>query len=241
MAINIYSVKKAVQDKGWQLLSSEYKNLTEPMEFQCPNGHVITTSYGEWREIPECDECEGAKILLASTIDHPRQGVFRTLSLDASSNVTGYALFDDEDLIAFGAIFLDGQVTERINQVKKWLQLSLDEWKPTIVVLEDIHLHVGERIEDAKVTIYNRLARLQGVLLDTLYESQIKESLLYASQWRKTNRIKGQKREEQKQKGIARVKELYKIDVREDEAEAILLGRAAIINKKNEENEWGQL
>jgi len=39
MPINIYSVANHLQENGWQLISTEYKNLNTELEMICPAGH----------------------------------------------------------------------------------------------------------------------------------------------------------------------------------------------------------
>ena len=39
MAINIYSVANHLDQEGWRLISTEYKNLKTELEMECPKGH----------------------------------------------------------------------------------------------------------------------------------------------------------------------------------------------------------
>ena len=52
--------------------------------------------------------------------------------------------------------------------------------------------------------------------------------------WRKHSAIKGRKRAEIKESAIVKVKELYDLDVSEDEAEAILIGEWSAVNISGE-------
>ena len=57
MAINIYTVQADVEQAGWQLISTTYKNLKTLMQFKCPQGHNVETTYDEWRKYKICPEC----------------------------------------------------------------------------------------------------------------------------------------------------------------------------------------
>ena len=37
--ITLDQIKQAIEQDRWKLLSTEYKNLTTQMTFECPNGH----------------------------------------------------------------------------------------------------------------------------------------------------------------------------------------------------------
>jgi len=37
--ISIYSVKNALEEEGWELISDTYKNLKTELEMKCPHGH----------------------------------------------------------------------------------------------------------------------------------------------------------------------------------------------------------
>lgn len=38
--INIYSVKNALEEENWKLVSDTYKNLKTPLDMICPAGHL---------------------------------------------------------------------------------------------------------------------------------------------------------------------------------------------------------
>ena len=74
--------------------------------------------------------------------------------------------------------------------------------------------------------VYEVLAKLAGSLEIMLYESGYFVNVVKASEWRKRVGIKGRKRADVKKEAIELVKELYNLDVTEDECEAILMARA---------------
>ena len=57
MPINIYSIQNHLESEGWKLLSTAYKNLDTELEMICPQGHIQTQTYRQWRKHPICDTC----------------------------------------------------------------------------------------------------------------------------------------------------------------------------------------
>lgn len=90
--------------------------------------------------------------------------------------------------------------------------------------------------------MYNALCRLQGVLLDTLYEKQIPCGLAYAGEWRKFCGInEGSGRENKKKLAQDKVKLWYQQDCTQDEADAICIGKYFWnYYKNNKKSSWGE-
>ena len=57
MPINFYSVSNHLQQEGWKLISTEYKNLDTELEMICPAGHTQHQTYKQWRKHPLCEQC----------------------------------------------------------------------------------------------------------------------------------------------------------------------------------------
>ena len=74
--------------------------------------------------------------------------------------------------------------------------------------------------------VYEVLAKLAGSLEIMLYESGFLVNVVKASEWRRRVGIKKRNRADVKKEAIDMVKELYDLDVSEDEAEAVLFARA---------------
>ena len=74
--------------------------------------------------------------------------------------------------------------------------------------------------------VFEVLAKLAGSLEIMLYESGYLVNVVKASEWRRRVGIKNRKRADVKKEAIEMVKELYGLDVSEDESEAILFARA---------------
>ena len=247
MAINIYTVANHLEEEGWQLISDKYKNLDTELEMICPKGHKQLRTYKDWRKHPVCEIClvgdpfKGKK----NNVPIKKIDTYRILALDAATNVTGYAVYDNEQLVAYGTFKADAnkESTERINEVKLWLEAAVKKWQPDYVGIENIQLQsykAGRGIEQLQVETYRVLANLQGVLADTLYELEIPHSFAYSVEWRKYCSInEGTGRENKKKQAQAKVKIWYGQDCTQDEADAICLGKYFCYKVKTKTS-WGE-
>lgn len=245
MPINIYSVSNHLESEGWQLLSETYKNLNTELEMRCPEGHIQKQTYGEWRKRPICEQCIAGDPYKVKKNKVPlkESGTRRVLALDAATNITGYAIYDDDILVSYGIYRANAtkELTERINEIKKWLQAMISEHDVDFIGLENIQLETyGRDKASYQVKTYNALARLQGVLLDTCFEASVDCDLAYAKEWRKYCGVgEGLGRENKKKQAQDKVKLWYGLDCTQDEADAICIGKYFIsLLKKNKG--WGE-
>lgn len=149
----------------------------------------------------------------------------KILSLDESTNVSGYSIFDKGELIKYGEIDISDidDVTERINTLKHLTDRFIEKYQIDKVIIEDIQLQNGN------VKGFKTLSRLQGTLLDYFFEKEIPYVIIPSVTWKSICGIKGRKRAEQKQNAIDFVKEKYRIEVSSDTADAICLGFSQIL------------
>lgn len=99
----------------------------------------------------------------------------------------------------------------------------IDIEKPDFVVIEAVQYQKNMRV-------FSQLSQLQGVLFSLFFELDIGFTIIEATAWKSFCKISGQKREEQKANTIQMVKDTYGIEVTEDEADAIGIGRWAVNN-----------
>lgn len=247
MAINIYSVANHLEQEGWQLISSAYKNLDTELEMICPKGHKQSRTYRDWRKHPICEECLAGDPFKGKKNSVPIKKIdtFRLLALDAATNVTGYSVYDDNQLVAYGTFKADSNkdATERINEVKLWLEAAVKEWQPDRVGIENIQLQgykSSRGFEQLQVETYRVLANLQGVIADTLYELQIPFDFAYSVEWRKYCGVgEGTGRENKKKQAQDKVKLWYGQDCTQDEADAICIGKYFCSYLKGKKS-WGE-
>lgn len=237
--INIYTVQNEAEQAGWQLKSTSYKNLKTNLSYICPIGHEVEISYDEWRKHQQCPICtklEANKVARNSIIGKSNKNDYRVLALDAATGTTGWAIFDNKKLTAYGTYSTNPTLNteQRINQVKHWLIENLKIWKPDAIGIEDIQLQKN-------VKIFQTLANLQGVLIDTLYELNYNYKLALSSSWRAYCGLNhGDERSEAKRKAQAWVHMMYNISPTQDEADAICIGKyfSNEFNKKT--TTWGE-
>ena len=237
MPINIYSVSNHLEENKWKLISDSYKNLNTELEMKCPEGHTQFMSYGQWRKNPVCAICLAGDPYKVKKNKVPTKtiGTYRVIALDAATRITGYSVYDNNTLVSYGTFRAnDADTTERINEIKHWLETIIDSWEPDMVGLENIQLQGGN------VEVYRTLANLQGVLLDLLFEKDIWCDLAYSSEWRKYCGVgDGKGRENKKRQAQDKVEQWYGQKCTQDEADAICLGKYFCSKTKNH-NSWGE-
>ena len=243
MSINIYTVANHLETEGWKLISTVYKNLNTELEMECPNGHVQKQTYAAWRKRPICEVCIAGDRYKIKKNKVPEKGTdtVRILALDAATNITGYAIYDDGDLVSYGTYKTDNTkgVTERINEMKYWLQNIIKEVEPDFIGVEDVQLQTFGQGQP-QVKTYNTLSRLQGVILDTIFEACIDHDLAYAVEWRKYCGVgEGTGRENKKKQAQDKVKLWYDQDCTQDEADAICIGKY-FVHKLKHNSHWGE-
>ena len=152
------------------------------------------------------------------------------IALDQSTQLTGYAIFQDKDLIAHGVFSPSGDYEHRIVKLRQWLLDKLEPLKPNVeVYFEDIQLQDlgGGSIG---ITTFKKLAHVQGALIVTCIEENIPYTIVPAATWRKTCGVKGRVRSEYKPAAQAHVLQKYGIQATEDEADAICIGEYGVKN-----------
>ena len=93
------------------------------------------------------------------------------------------------------------------------------------------------------VTVFQTLARLQGILMETCYSAKIKFEVCPTNTWRHSCGVKGRSRTDKKRSMQLLAKQWYDITVSEDEADAIGIGHH-LVNphyKKYHSNKLGNI
>lgn len=244
MAINFYTVLNHLADEGWTLLSDTYKNLNTELEMKCPAGHIVNKTYGDWRKHPICDQCLAGDPykIKKNKVPAKNADTFRILALDAATNTSGYAIYDDGELVNFGIYKTNSELSleARINSVKQWFLAAIEAWQPNFVGIENIQLQSFGHGQ-YQVELYRALANLQGVLVDTLFEAQIDHDLVYSSTWRKYCNVGDDKGRENKKKAAQeKVKLWYNQNCTQDEADAICIGKYFVGLMASRKSSWGE-
>lgn len=147
--------------------------------------------------------------------------------LDTSSRCSGYSYFENGELIEHGVVDLGkfkGSSDERIREMGRGLLKALQKYDPDIVVIEE------EVIGSSTTT--RMLAMIIGIVMSWTIAKNREFHMLQPSQWRSLVCNEGEsyprKREDAKAWDISKCKEFFGIDVGDDEADGILIGKAYI-------------
>ncbi len=148
----------------------------------------------------------------------------RIMSLDQSSNLSGYCLYDNK-ILESGVIdkhkIKDSDV--RIAEMSMAICKKIEELQPSLVTIEDIQ-------NQSSVKTVIMLARLQGMILGYCYANDIETRILTPSQWRSKLKFKlgaGVKREALKQQAMDYITKKFGLEVDVDQSEAICIAVVA--------------
>lgn len=147
----------------------------------------------------------------------------KIIAFDQSTTASGYCVMEmgSGDIIESGVV-IPNKNDETIDRITYTIKRCLNLVRTHEVAFVFIE---GVQVQRNPV-VYEVLAKLAGSLEIMLYESGYFVNVVKASEWRKRVGIKGRKRADVKKEAIELVKELYDLEVSEDEAEAVLFARA---------------
>lgn len=153
----------------------------------------------------------------------------KILALDQASRTSGYAIFEDNQLIDSGTFTLiQDDVGERLVELRDTIIKFIDNNQIELVLFEDIQLQAG----NAGVTTYKVLAEVFGVIQELLTERCIEYQIIHSQTWKSVLNIKGRTRPEQKKNAQIYVLNTFNKKVSQDTADAICIGASYI--KQNE-------
>ncbi len=148
------------------------------------------------------------------------------VSMDQSTRVSGYAVFDDGKYLCSGLVDMSKSkldTEERSFEMAKALWKIIKKYHPEHMILEDV-----QQQSNAKTMIV--LARLAGMVIGYAEAHGVKVHILQPSKWRAALSYRQGskvKREELKRQSIDYVKNNLGLTLSEDECEAIAEGIAA--------------
>lgn len=193
--ITLEQIIEELSLENWKVISETYKNLETEMIFMCPEGHKVYTSWDRMRHERKCPTCknniykENKPIIVEK-----KRGVNRILALDQASHKTGWSVFDGKELVKYGVFEVTStEEIDRLHEVKEWLESMIENWKPDYVGIEGIQYQ-----QDIGVTAFQTLARLQGILMNYLYEQKIPFKIAKTMLWREYCKVKGRNRSDKK-------------------------------------------
>ena len=149
----------------------------------------------------------------------------KVLSLDQSTRITGWSLFDCGKYITSGIIDLskNTDTTERTKQMGILICKKIEEYNPDQIVIEEVQCQ-------SNVDTVKKLARLQGIAIGFAAANNIPLHILEPTKWRAALGYKqGPKVERKalKQQSLDYVKNKFGFVFAEDRSEAICINEAA--------------
>lgn len=240
--IKLEDIQNEISADGWKLVSTEYVNLDTEMTFECPEGHRVFMPWKKLRTKRECPTCKQTMVIEQDDKVLPKsKGVKRTLALDQASKVTGYAIFDDTKLIKYGTFTTSSDDDiERFTMIRAWLLSMIVSWKPDYIGLEGIQFQEEGSGQKMGVTVFQTLARLQGILMITCHDNKVPFEICPTNTWRHSCGVKGKTRTDKKRSMQLLVQQWYGVKVSEDEADAIGIGHHLVgyIQKNTAVTNW---
>ena len=150
----------------------------------------------------------------------------KILSLDQSTRITGWSLFQDSKYLKSGVIDLHKikDTDERSKQMGLEMCKLIEEYKPDEIVIEEVAMQ-------SNINTLKKLARIQGMAIGFATAHNIPTHILEPSKWRAALKfVQGPKvkREELKQQSRDFVKNVLGLNIEsEDENEATAINEAA--------------
>lgn len=225
--IKIEDIRAELMQDNWKVISEEYVNLDTEMVFECSEGHKVYAPWKKIRQKRECPVCSANEFKNQDTKIIPKKkDKKRILALDQATRITGWAIFDGTQLTKYGKFETssDDEIA-RDHEIKNWFISMINNWKPDVIGIEGIQLQ--EKSEERKmgVTVFETLARLQGILMETAYSFNIPYRVCPTPTWRGHCGVKGRTRSDKKRSMQLLAKQWYDITLVDDEADAIGIGK----------------
>lgn len=155
----------------------------------------------------------------------------KRLSIDQSTKCSGWAIFNNDELIKFDKIKIKDNYEYIYNlqiMLKSIEEIIVNE-KPQKIIFENIQNQASKNVDTFK-----KLSGLYYGVMLLCEKYNIDYETYYSSEWRKNVGFKGKmKRTELKQKSKALIKEKYGVDVIDDISDAILIGLSDIKANKS--------
>lgn len=152
------------------------------------------------------------------------------ISLDESTTCTGYAVFNNEELIEHGTFsFKSKDVLERVSLIMEEIENLIKTYSPDNMIIEDVQITMNAATAKS-------LLGLQFMIEIYAHRNNIPCETIRTTKWRKILGLSNSRtldRKAKKQETIDYVKNKYGIDVlRDDESDAIAIGTAFILEKE---------
>lgn len=227
--IGIAAINEELTPTGWECVSDKYENLDTPLHFKCNEGHDVYAPWKKIRNRRECPVCMANEYVEVDTKIIPKKCKQRILALDQSSHITGWCVIDDGQLVKYGTFDAgQGDEAERFNRLRMWFCSMAANWKPDYVGFEGIQFQEnseGDKSKRMGVTVFQTLARAQGVLMEAAFGLKLPFEIVPTNTWRSHVGVKGRTRSDKKTSMKLLIKKWYDVSVVDDIADAIGIGK----------------
>ena len=152
------------------------------------------------------------------------------LALDQASRTSGFAVFQEDQLVASGTFtYEDDDFSLRLVKIRNKVISLIEQYNINKILLEDIQLQG----QTNNVETYRKLAEVRGVLSELACEMNIPHEIIHSQTWKSGLDIKGRDRATQKRNAQAFVATTYNKKVSQDESDAICIGTHYIKSNKS--------
>jgi Holliday junction resolvasome RuvABC endonuclease subunit len=212
-----------LQEKGFEIKNIDlYETIKSPITVVCSEGHETHTNLETARKQRfVCPKCDGGVYKYTKNGQPPEKKGVRILGFDNATKMMGVSVFDDGELVFYNVFhFTSKNLEQRLLQIFEIINdYIIPEWEPDHIFVEDIQM---QRLQ---YVAFKALGMLLGVIVVALEHNEIPYEVVGSKVWRADFLVKGRSRDEQKTHAIQIVKDMYNIEVTDDAAEAILIGK----------------
>lgn len=211
----------------------KYENLKTDMVFTCKECKNRIVSNFESIRHPnwKCPHCDGQKVSYVGK--PPKKEGYRIIACDQATQNFGISIYDEGKLVYFDVMEFSGELDKRYANIMKFMENVVSNWEPDLVVLEDIQLQQNSY---GGYNAFKVLAGLLGVIKAVLAKHNVNHIEVLNKVWQAKFMISGKDRATQKKNVVKKVKELFDVNVSDDVADAILIGKWAVSERKGKNN-----
>lgn len=210
-----------------------YENLQSVLSFKCKKcGKEFDESFENIRNKNWfCKYCNSQSV--TKTYKPPKKNGYRIIGCDQATQKFGISVFDNGKLVYYDCFEFNGELDKRYADIMTFMNNVAKTWEPDMVIIEDIQLQQGAI---GGYNAFKVLGGLLGIMKAVLAKNNIPHKEVLNKVWQAKFMIAGKDRSTQKKNVIKKVKELFGIDVSDDIADAILIGKWGVSESGNRIN-----
>lgn len=211
------------KEKNLEIIDIDnYVNLQSELIFKCGkcNKKIISNMESVRHVNWSCPHCNEQKVTYVGK--PPKKSGYRIIGCDQATQNFGISVFDDGKLVYFDCIQFSGELDKRYADIMVFMDNVIKSWEPDLVIIEDIQLQQGTT---GGYNAFKVLGGLLGIMKAVIAKNKVPHKEVLNKVWQSKFIIGGKDRITQKKNVVKKVKELFDIDVSDDIADAILIGK----------------